>query len=136
MAGATAAGMTATQAGEITINLSNNFISATGGNHLNADLTGDGNPDLTIANAFNAVYRLTTDDQTLIGYATFRARVDLNGILAYANRRSSGNPRTGTERLGSRVTHFNVTGPSFFGTYSLTGSIPISFKICTLTVAH
>ena len=26
------------------------------------------------------------------------------------------------------MTHFNVTGPSFLGTYSLTGWIPISFK--------
>src|SRR5437660_11727056 len=46
---ATAAGVTAAQAGTITINLLNNYISATGGNHLNADLTGDGHPDLTIA---------------------------------------------------------------------------------------
>ena len=44
---ATAAGITASQAGTITINLLNNYISATGGNHLNADLTGDGHPDLT-----------------------------------------------------------------------------------------
>ena len=37
---ATAAGVTASQASTITINLVNNYISATGGNHLNADLTG------------------------------------------------------------------------------------------------
>ena len=37
---ATAAGVTASQASTITINLLNNYISATGGNHLNADLTG------------------------------------------------------------------------------------------------
>src|SRR5256886_16756295 len=48
---ATAAGVTASQAGTITVNLLNNYISATGGNHLNADLTGDGQPDVTIANA-------------------------------------------------------------------------------------
>ena len=49
---ATAAGVSASQASTITITLNNNYISAEGGNHLNADLTGDGNPDLTIANAF------------------------------------------------------------------------------------
>src|SRR5205823_10786752 len=52
MSGATAAGVTASQAGTITVNLLNNFISGGGGNHLNADLTGDGHPDLTISNPF------------------------------------------------------------------------------------
>src|SRR5438477_2931894 len=51
MAGATAAGVTASQASTITINLLNNYISGTGGNHLNADLTGDGHPDLTMTGA-------------------------------------------------------------------------------------
>src|SRR5207248_3458630 len=40
---ATAAAVSASQAGTITINLLNNYISGLGGNHLNADLTGDGN---------------------------------------------------------------------------------------------
>jgi hypothetical protein len=64
MAGATAAttaGVTASHAGLITINLINNFISAIGGNHLNADLTGDGQSDLIIANAFNS-RRIHTSD--------------------------------------------------------------------------
>src|SRR5438094_7541852 len=52
---ATAAGVTASQATTITISLGNNYISAREGNHLNADLTGDGHPDLTLANAFNYV---------------------------------------------------------------------------------
>ena len=45
MAGATAAaaaGVSASQASTITITLNNNYISAAGGNHLNADLTGNG----------------------------------------------------------------------------------------------
>ncbi len=53
---ATAAGVVQSQAGTITINLSGNFISAAGENHLNADLTGDGQPDLNIANAFYTTY--------------------------------------------------------------------------------
>jgi len=53
MAGAAAgavAGMTA-QATEQTVDLSDNYISASGGNHLNADLTGDGVADITITDA-------------------------------------------------------------------------------------
>jgi hypothetical protein len=123
---ATAAGVTVSQAGAITINLLNNYISATGGNHLNADLTGDGAADLMIANAFNATHMLTTT--SVPGYTVFTARVNLNGVLASAARRNSGNPFNGTERLGSLVAHFGVTGPTFTGTYSLTGSIPLSFK--------
>ena len=49
---ATAAGVTASQASTITLNLVGNYISGSGGNHLNADLTGDGQPDLAIAGAF------------------------------------------------------------------------------------
>src|SRR5215470_10956084 len=86
---ATAAGVTQSQAGLVTINLSNNYISASGGNHLNADLTGDGHPDLTIANAFNSLYRAITY------FTGFRAGVNLNGILAYAARRNDGLPSSG-----------------------------------------
>ena len=78
MAGATAAGMTATQAGAITINLDNNYISATVRNHLNADLTGDGRPDITLTNAFYAVF---TQFPTFSG--TFSAAVSyINGVHA------------------------------------------------------
>src|SRR6476620_2600769 len=49
---ATAAGVTASQASTITINLVGNYISGSGGNHLNADLTGDGQPDMTITGAY------------------------------------------------------------------------------------
>src|SRR5438067_9367036 len=72
---ATAAGVTASQAGTITVNLLNNYISATGGNHLNADLTGDGQPDLAIANAFNSVYY-----RTYISCALYAAAGNLNGL--------------------------------------------------------
>jgi hypothetical protein len=54
MAGATAgaaAGVTSSQASLVTINLLNNYISAQGGNHLNADLTGDGHSDVTLSGA-------------------------------------------------------------------------------------
>jgi hypothetical protein len=88
MAGATAAsaaGVTASQAGLITVNLTNNFISATGGNHLNADLTGDGQPDLTIANAFYSVrVRLTSYGVPFPSFNNYYARVDLNGVRASA----------------------------------------------------
>src|SRR2546429_5081714 len=46
---ATAAGVTASEANAITINLLSNYISAFGVNHLNTDLTGDGHQDLTIS---------------------------------------------------------------------------------------
>jgi hypothetical protein len=119
---ATAAGVTASQASTITINLAGNYISVTDGNHLNADLTGDGHPDLTIANAFNfagltsqSFYRLT-------------ARVNLNGVRAtgLAKFRSTLSPLYLYERLGLRVnsTSFVTT----FSPASLTGSIPIFFK--------
>src|SRR4029453_13436936 len=72
---ATAAGVTTSQAGFVTINLTDNFISATGGNHLNADLTGDGQPDLIIANAFNSIY---IPPSLGGGYTNYVARVNLN----------------------------------------------------------
>jgi hypothetical protein len=126
---ATAAGVGASQAALITVNLTNNYISATGGNHLNADLTGDGRPDLTIANAFYAVdYPFTTYGIPNPYYGNLTARVNLNGILASAHRFNFGAPFSGTERLGSRVTGFYRFPPYFYGTYSLTGSIPLHFN--------
>src|SRR5882757_3663381 len=80
---ATAAGVSASQAGTITVNLLNNYISATGGNHLNADLTGDGQPDLTIANAFYSVRNPISPGSGGFTYPSlnnYRARVDLNGV--------------------------------------------------------
>src|SRR5438093_13677289 len=87
---ATAAGVTASQASTITINLLNNFISAQGGNHLNADLTGDGNPDLTIANAiaFHSTHILGTFTHVY----NASAGVALNGFSAFAFAYGDGHP--------------------------------------------
>jgi len=122
---ATAAGVTASQASAITINLVDNFFYSSGGNHLNADLTGDGHPDLTIANAY---------------YITSHfANVTLNGVRAFGEQEDSGNsPRHqwGTAELGGRSVRYTWvryrSGSGYrtvsSGTRSLTGSIPIFFK--------
>ena len=119
---ATAAGVTESQANAITITLLNNYISVFdfGGNHLNADLTGDGHPDLTIANI-------------LYGYHGYTAHVTLNGVPASVRFGNLGG-LYGSMRLGPRTAYYNrprysYTGtPGMFGTPSLMGSIPIFFK--------
>jgi hypothetical protein len=123
MASAAAVGMTASQAGAITISLVNNSISAAGGNHLNADLTGDGHPDLTIANAgyYSRYYKP-------FARATFAAAsVRLNSIYALAIS-STAYRRFGrrSERLGSQIKYWY---PGYTPSDTLlTGSIPIFFK--------
>jgi hypothetical protein len=120
MAGATAtaAGVTASQAGMVTINLVDNYITAGLGNHLNADVTGDGHPDLTIAHAFTSVvlYRDFTDSRGK--FYNFFVGVSINGVPAFAYT----NAWFGytSVRLGLQY------GRS--GAFSLTGSIPIFFK--------
>jgi hypothetical protein len=117
---ATAAGVTGSHASLITVNLTNNFISATGGNHLNADLTGDRRPDMTIANAF---YRFRDYRTPSSPYHTFgTVAVDLNGVHAYAFH--SGRYPLGSERLGSKFATWN----GILGTHYLNGSIPIRFR--------
>src|SRR2546421_2500062 len=115
---ATAAGVTASQASAMTINLLNNYISAFGGNHLNADLTGDGHPDLTISGS-----RISHFGH-YVGYTYLyagTARVVLNGVPAYAM--FSTDYHVAGVALGSRTAH------SLYGSAaSLTGSIPIFFK--------
>jgi hypothetical protein len=127
MAGATAAGVTASQVSAITINLVNNYLSAAGGNHLNSDLTGDGHPDLTIANPFNHVYGTFRTSF----YGTKKVGVNLNGVLAYAYWKGSGDPYFASERLGSQAARWYqdpISSTPTHGTAQLTGSIPIFFK--------
>jgi hypothetical protein len=99
---ATAAGVTAPQASATTINLLNNFISATGGNHLNADLTGDGHPDLTITGPFFGTRH------AISGGTVFFAGVNLNGVRANAsyNRYNL----TGRVVLGAKSARFFMGG--------------------------
>lgn len=116
---ATAAGITSSQASLVTINLSNNYISASGGNHLNADLTGDGQPDMTITGAF---YQFRSNPSISTFATKGKAGVRLNGVYAYAYH--SGQYPIGAERLGSKAAH--ITG--IFGTGYLNGLIPIKFR--------
>jgi hypothetical protein len=115
MVGATAAattGVTSSQAGLVTINFTNNYISGGGGDHLNADLTGDGHPDITLAG--RAYYYAKFSISTL----TFNindAQVYINGIRAGGFYNGDTNFRGGT--LGSK-----------YKSTSFTGSIPVFFK--------
>ena len=118
---ATAAGVTSSQASAITINLVNNYISSTGGNHLNADLTGDGHPDLTIANSFYHFYSSlrTTSRGYLRGAVIHVAEVSLNGVVAAGYDRFNDPPFRYT---------FVELGSQYGSLGSLMGSIPIFFK--------
>ena len=84
---ATAAGVTASQASTITINLVNNYISGVGGNHLNADLTGDGHPDLTIADAMRLFHLCTCSGYGHLYMSSTQASGFLNGVRARASFR-------------------------------------------------
>jgi hypothetical protein len=124
-AAATVGGVAQSQAGPVTITLSNNFISATGGNHLNADLTGDGRADITIKNAFNSVF---TQFPTAEG--TFStARASINGVRVRAFFHAY--DRNGYASLGAKGGYFFLgvaSSASNIGTPTFTGSIPIMFK--------
>jgi hypothetical protein len=115
---ATAAGAASAQGGMITVNLVGNLITSPAGNFLNADLTGDGKPDLTITNAHysmvNRVYPYTDPS-----FNDYFVRVTLNGVGASGYHKHE---PYNFVRLGSQ-THFNT-----LSVYPITGSIPISFK--------
>jgi hypothetical protein len=111
---ATAAGFTASPASANTIQLHNNYISGAGGNHLNADLTGDGKADIAITGA--QFFRIRTNyfpnDYNSL------ARVFLNSTYAVA--RHNGYPLNYV-RLGCCTTY--SAGPK-----SITGLIAIFFS--------
>jgi hypothetical protein len=118
---ATAAGVTASQASTITINLLNNYISGSVGNHLNADVTGDGRPDVAISGAMHFLsYPRTYNGHIITSYRKSSAAVVLNGIAARAY--FSSYPLVSL-RLGSQH-----TGGTYDLFLSLTGSIPLSFR--------
>jgi hypothetical protein len=120
---ATAAGVTSSQA--ITINLVGNYISGLSGqNNLNADLTGDGQPDVALTGA-HFYYRPSGSTRTSYGYhyhfKKWSQAVHINGI--YAKGYDDGDFPVRYEILGSQFT--GVTGP--YTLPPLTGKIPISF---------
>ena len=118
---ATAAGVTASNASAITINLLNNYISGTGGNHLNADLTGDGHPDLTISgsHAFYSTFKRSSYNYT---FHNSGVTAHLNGVVAHAWFYGDGYGQG--EILGSQTADVRYrSGPP-----TLTGSIPLFFK--------
>ena len=116
---ATAAGVTAPQASAITIDLLNNYFSVFGGNHLNADLTGDGHPDVTLAGFTSFFKTITTGGG---GFSAFfwSFGLDINGVRArgYDN--------------GTFPFRYVILGSQFASGFGgdvpvLTGKIPISF---------
>ena len=121
---ATAAGVTASHASLVTINLTNDYISSTGGNHLNADLTGDGHPDLTIsrAHAFHSTYRPYETSPYIFAFAT--AQAYLNGVGARAL--VAGDEGIEGVILGSQYTYRYLTGsiPIFFKDLRINGGAP------------
>jgi FG-GAP repeat len=117
---ATAAGVTTSQAGIVTINLTGNFISALGGNHLNADLTGDGQPDLVVANPFYSVYTHPVSG----AYSHWRASVELNGVHLFARIYAGYYDVPIFLRVGSHYINHYYGYPS----ESLKGTIPVFFN--------
>jgi protein with PEP-CTERM/exosortase system signal len=116
---ATAAGVSASQGSIITINLANNYISAFGGNHLNADLTGDGHADVTLTGAKFFLTHLSYPYPT--SFLKFSVAVNINGI--HAKGYDNGGYPSRYVRLGSQ--YRAATGPY---SVSLVGSIPITFR--------
>ena len=115
---ATAAGVSTSQA--ITINLVGNYISAFGGNHLNADLTGDGQADVALT---GAQFFYSPPGSTTSGYhfAKWSQAVHINGV--FAKGYDNGDFPFRYETLGSQF----AFGSGGYVPPPLTGKIPISF---------
>jgi hypothetical protein len=112
---ATAAGVTASPASATTIQLLNNYISGIGGNHLNADLTGDGTADVAITGAqYSFHYGLYTS------LRNSSAAVFLNAVFARAYHIDY---PLNYARLGSHISAHSGGYPA-----SVTGLIPIFFS--------
>ena len=120
-----AAGVTASHASLVTINLSDNFISGRGGNHLNADLTGDGQPDLTLTGAKFYYRHSGTTQAGYYHFAKVTQAVNINGVFAKGYDDGDGPFRYVT--LGSQHGG-SGNGNSSGYPVTLTGSIPISFR--------
>jgi hypothetical protein len=107
---ATAAGVTASQAGTITVPLIGNFISSSGGNQLNADLTGDGLADVAFAQPrFGAGARIDAYAQVTINLIFNQGRVLTT---------------TTTSRFRAAVGQASNVGPQ---SATISGTIPITF---------
>jgi hypothetical protein len=116
---ATAAGVTTSQA--ITITLVDNYISATGGNHLNADLTGDGHPDVTLTGA-KFFFSYLGSTKYGFHFPRWSAAVTINGV--YAQGYDNGDYPFRWVILGSQFRF----GSGGYVPPPLTGTIPIFFR--------
>jgi hypothetical protein len=119
---ATAAGVTASHASLVTINLSDNFISGRGGNHLNADLTGDGQPDLTLTGSKFYYRPIGITQSGYYHFAKFTEAVNINGV--FAKGYDDGDYPFRYVRLGAQYS----AAAGLYTVNPLTGSIPISFR--------
>ena len=143
---ATAAGVTSSQADTVTVPLFNNYITATflpsQGFHLNADLTGDNHPDVTMKSFLSTQFTHRTPFDSR---ATSFAQVAINGIVArgylFKNLSVFGSPLIQKWRwvysakvgaLGNATHETGSCGPYCTrptppGAVSVTSTIPISF---------
>jgi hypothetical protein len=116
---ATAAGLTASQANATTIQLVNNYISGIAGNHLNADLTGDGNADVAITGARYSFHYRTISGRIYTSLRNSSAAVFLNGVIASAYHNDY---PVFHAQVGS-----HISGHTSAASASVTGLIPIFF---------
>ncbi len=117
---ATAAGVTASQASATTIQLVNNYISGIAGNHLNADLTGDGNADVAITGAQWSFHYGTISGHIYTSLRNSSAAVFLNAVFASAYH---GDYPVFHAQVGS-----HISGHTGAYSASVTGLIPIFFR--------